>query len=237
MGRTLKRVPMDFNWPLNNIWDGYLNPYHGRQCPTCKGSGQNAATHLIEEEWYALNNRKDIWLDGNRTRSYNDNAHCYHLTKVEVDALLARNRLSDLRKKLGRDPTVEEVNDWAIHDPMGHDEINRSICVKARAEELGVYGFCPACDGDGEVWDSPESKQKCDSWKPQEPPAGPGFQLWETTTEGSPQSPVFATLGALAAWCEKNATVFASATAKAEDWERMLLENKVHYREGNKVFI
>ena len=31
------------------------------------------------------------------------------------------------------------------------------------------------------------------SWKPTEPPAGDGYQIWETVSEGSPISPVFAT--------------------------------------------
>lgn len=35
-----------------------------------------------------------------------------------------------------------------------------------------------------------------------------GYQLYETTTEGTPVSPVFATLEELAAWCERGATVF-----------------------------
>jgi hypothetical protein len=26
MGREVKRVPKDFNWPLNKIWEGFLSP-------------------------------------------------------------------------------------------------------------------------------------------------------------------------------------------------------------------
>jgi hypothetical protein len=237
MGRTLKRVPMDFDWPLSKVWEGYLNPDCGKECPVCGGHGQNAATHLIDEEWYAFDDPKWISLDAGCKRQYNDNAHRYHITQIEVDALLAGNRLRDLKDKLGRDPTVEEVNNWAIHAPLGYDGLDRWICVEARAKALGVYGLCPTCNGEGRVWGSPEDKQKYEAWEPQEPPTGPGFQLWETTSEGSPQSPVFATLEALAAWCEKNATVFADETALAEDWAKMLAENKVHFRQGNMVFL
>ena len=28
MGRELKRVPLDFQWPENKVWDGYLNPHY-----------------------------------------------------------------------------------------------------------------------------------------------------------------------------------------------------------------
>lgn len=55
-----------------------------------------------------------------------------------------------------------------------------------------------------------------------DPPTGDGFQLWETTSEGSPQSPVFATLEELCAWCEDNATTFASFKATKEQWFKML---------------
>jgi hypothetical protein len=34
----------------------------------------------------------------------------------------------------------------------------------------------------------------------QEPPAGAGWQLWETVSEGSPASPVFGTAEELAGW-------------------------------------
>jgi hypothetical protein len=214
-----------------------VNPHSSEVCPDCGGCGLNEATARIKEEWYSFDNYKEVWLNEKHTQRYNDNAHQNHLTQTEVDALLENNRLWDLREKLGRDPTVEEVNDWSIHDLMGHDGINRSICVKARAMELGVYGVCPTCEGEGRIWDSPEARRKAEAWEPQEPPVGPGFQLWETTTEGSPQSPVFATLKELAAWCEKNATVFGGSRASAEEWEKMLSEDKVYLQQGNMIFI
>lgn len=27
MGREMKRVPLDFDYPINQIWKGYWNPY------------------------------------------------------------------------------------------------------------------------------------------------------------------------------------------------------------------
>ena len=41
--------------------------------------------------------------------------------------------------------------------------------------------------------DSPEDEQEADSRIAVEPPAGDGYQIWETVSEGSPISPVFAT--------------------------------------------
>ena len=28
MGRELKRVPLDFDWPLNKPWEGFVNPHY-----------------------------------------------------------------------------------------------------------------------------------------------------------------------------------------------------------------
>jgi hypothetical protein len=54
MGRTLKRVPIDFNWPLNKIWGGYLNPYYSQRssCSSCEGSGYSPDAKKFVDEWY-----------------------------------------------------------------------------------------------------------------------------------------------------------------------------------------
>lgn len=70
-----------------------------------------------------------------------------------------------------------------------------------------------------------------------EPPTGEGYQLWETTSEGSPASPVFATLDELCEWCEPNATTFASCTATAEKWRQMLDNDFVYHKQGSSIFI
>ena len=70
-----------------------------------------------------------------------------------------------------------------------------------------------------------------------EPPEGEGYQLWETTSEGSPSSPVFKTLDELCEWCEENATTFAHFKATKEEWKSMLGSDFVHHKEGNAIFI
>jgi hypothetical protein len=41
MGRELKRVPLDFKWPEDKVWEGYLNPHYAKShnCAVCAGSG------------------------------------------------------------------------------------------------------------------------------------------------------------------------------------------------------
>jgi len=70
-----------------------------------------------------------------------------------------------------------------------------------------------------------------------EPPTGEGYQLWETTTEGSPQSPVFKTLDELCEWCEENATTFAKFKATKEQWKKMFENDFVCHKQGNAIFI
>ena len=48
------------------------------------------------------------------------------------------------------------------------------------------------------------------------------FMLYESTTEGTPQSPAFATLEEVAEYAAEHATTFASFKATKEEWLRML---------------
>jgi len=48
MGREVKRVTLDFSWPLNDVWPGFLNP-HYVACPDCDGGGYSASYNVIHE--------------------------------------------------------------------------------------------------------------------------------------------------------------------------------------------
>jgi hypothetical protein len=54
MGREIKRVPLDFGWPINKTWGGYLNPYYGQsiKCPECGGSGWSPEAKRLQAKWY-----------------------------------------------------------------------------------------------------------------------------------------------------------------------------------------
>lgn len=171
------------------------------------------------------------------------NAWCDKITQDEVEELVKHNRLMDWTHTCNavpgegwkpKDPpympTAEEVNAanarGARNFMRSHDGINRYILIEFRAKKYGVFGGCPHCDEDGRIW--PEGvKEKYEAWTEEEPPTGEGYQLWENTSEGSPQSPVFATMEELCAWCATNATVFAGSRASAERWREMLDENFV----------
>lgn len=60
MSRTLKRVPLAFDWPLKQIWTGYVNPYYrlAGTCPDCdhgydRARGRvDANAALFSDQWY-----------------------------------------------------------------------------------------------------------------------------------------------------------------------------------------
>lgn len=81
------------------------------------------------------------------------------------------------------------------------------------------------------MWSSPEVMAASEAWEPSEPPVGDGFQLWETTSEGSPISPVFQTLEALCSWAATHATTFGDQRASADEWRSMLEADFVMHQE------
>jgi hypothetical protein len=247
MGRELKRMPLDFNWPIDQLWKGFVNPYHSQECKACERTGLNPATKKISDAWYSFGKAK--WVNVNANRRYNDLAWSNHLTQLEVEALVEAGRLYDFthdfvpgegwkEKVPAYRPTAEEVNEWN-KTSMGHDSINQWICVKARAKSLGVYGHCEHCGGEGEIWQTEEIKKLAEDWQEFQPPVGDGFQLWSTTTEGHPMTPVFATLEALCEHCEvEGVSVFGSDTMSKAEWMKSLGgDNIVTHVVGNLVFI
>lgn len=230
MGREIRRVPLDFNWPISQIWKGYYNPYSGLKCSVCNGSGESSEYKELSDTWYGFNDPVAKW--------------CYSITQDEVQALVDGNRLWDftrvprtdaqhevVKQKIadggnswlpedsGYIPTAAEVNEWAQYG-MGHDSINQHICVKARAKRLGVTeDTCSCCDGEGMLWPEDKYAELWENFEYIEPPTGGGYQMWETVTEGSPISPVFDTPEELAHWLADNgASAFGSQTATYEQW-------------------
>lgn len=53
MGRELKRVPLDFDWPLNKVWKGFVNPlYCATKCEACDGRGYSPEAKAMHDRWY-----------------------------------------------------------------------------------------------------------------------------------------------------------------------------------------
>jgi len=250
MGRKLKRVSLSFKWPLNQVWVGYINPYKSVQCKICEGSGLSPEMKELHDSWYT-----HLRTDGKEGWGH-------HLDEQDVAALLKASRLWDftripindeqrelVKKRVasgkhnswlpfdnGVIPTPEQVNEWS-RKGIGHDGLNHWVCVKARAKRLGIKQNCPYCKGKGHFWFSKEIEKKAERFKGRNPPKGRGYQLWETTSEGSPISPVFKTMDELCGWAADNASTFGRYKTTKEEWRKMLDKDFVHHSEGNAVFI
>jgi poly-D-alanine transfer protein DltD len=143
MSREIKRVSLKFNWPLNKVWKGYINPYNSMECPYCE-NGMSKEAQELENKWFN-------W-DGPKEEAWQ-----YNLDEDDVKALIKNNRLTDLTheyknnkwiKNKNKVITPEMVNEWAKKG-FGHDAINRWICIKEKCKKMGVNDSCVHCGGEG----------------------------------------------------------------------------------------
>lgn len=265
MGREIKRVPLDFQWPMEKVWSGFKNPHYEacRKCPDCDGSGYSPEAERLKNEWYgnapftptspfpedhpaivALAGRQckgsayyygstpaDVTRERQRLQKYFNGAWSHHLNGLDVEALVAADRLKDFTHTWTREggwvrkfppvvPTPKEVNDWSLQGG-GHDSINAHVCIADKCKRLGYPLTCGVCNGAGSLWATPGDKELAEKWEKEEPPTGEGWQLWETVSEGSPISPVFDTPEALAKWLATSADYpgrQVDAGTTAEQW-------------------
>jgi hypothetical protein len=215
---------MSFDWELHKVWSGYLNPYYV-ECVACHGRGNTNSARVLD----AL--VRLIMIAG--ADSVRGKTHPYFTT--EFSPLFDSNDFP-----MGAD-MAELTSGLAGRPPggiMGHDSCDSWTATKKIIQAAGLdpdnWGICPVCSGEGI---EPDKLAAYEAWEPEEPPFGDGYQLWETTSEGSPVSPVFATLDELCVWAESNATTFGDHTTTVEEWKKMLLGGLVHHREGNITFI
>ena len=233
MGRELKRVSLDFNWPLNKIWKGYLNPYHPSNCPSCE-TGYSKRYKELSDLWYGWNLPTERLSNGGQ---WHPGALQYNLDQQDVDLLAKKDRLADLTKD-GHKPTAAEVNKW--NRPLngfGHDGINCWIVLKGRCKREGAPTECGTCNGRGHMWPEEKFEDLYQEWESIDPPKGEGFQLWQTTSEGSPATPVFETLADLCIYAAEHCTTFASHKATKDKWMEMLDSDFVFHKEGNAIFL
>jgi hypothetical protein len=222
MSREIKRVALDFEWPLNKVWKGYINP-HYKRCPAkdcCGGEtaasawvlgvarliamlGEQAASAphaeelrrrgqtfphpYLEELPFAPRDRAPPELLNLLARAGDDDALARQIARKYW-----RDHEAPLRPLT--DGLVEFVGGLAGTPPVA-GPLNGNIEFEIYKKLLSVAGItneswetCAVCGGDGM---DASVRAAHDAWKKEEPPAGTGWQLWETVSEGSPLSPVF----------------------------------------------
>jgi hypothetical protein len=244
MGREVKRVALDFEWPESKVWEGFLNPHvrDCERCTACDGMGMSPWAIRIHEQWHGGSvpfhpthvglppltadspilieqatekTIRNAWYYGTGPaairreaarlaelfNSYKSN----HLTQAEIDILSDAGAFNDFKKVCHPDGSWHDRNGpitpeiYTATAISSHASVRYTPLLEALEETNGSY-LCKECDGEGYVWISEEAKRRADEWTQTEPPEGEGWQLWETVSEGSPVSPVFATPEELAAW-------------------------------------
>lgn len=74
MGRELKRVPLDFMWPMKAVWKGYINPYRSVKCKACDGEVYSERARQYNRDWYRLNSYNCVLNPYNPKRLYKPDA-------------------------------------------------------------------------------------------------------------------------------------------------------------------
>lgn len=192
MGREVRRVALDFDWPVGKIWQGFINPYHA-PCPACKGRGQlqdrdtlDSLCRLFDTVSTDSKNRPPGIEIGPRQPLPMTIGRMYWPHPYTIEA-----RIRD------PGPNFHQIADGLAGDRkflgcLGYNTAYQlSVAIlKAAGLDPDTWGICSACKGEGT---DPELKEKYDAWEPTNPPEGEGWQLWETVSEGSPITKVFST--------------------------------------------
>jgi len=167
-------VPLDFDWPLKKVWDGFITPgsLDGTKCPDCDGGQTHAGW------WLQRFCQRITMLDGEP-----GGARPFVIDRPSADILTLVDGLTG-------------SEGGGLLGYMGTDyRIYRAIVTAAGLEN---WGTCETCEGKGSIEVYPGQRAEAEAWEPTDPPIGEGWQLWETVSEGSPVSPVFPTAEALA---------------------------------------
>ncbi|MER5649644.1 hypothetical protein [Streptosporangium sp. NPDC002524] len=198
MSREVRRVPLDFDAPLGQVWSGYVMPEHlcERRCPACEhGVAPSRA-----------------WLESI--------VHLLMLLPDETGAAAVR-RTREVGRSVPMHPYLRAVKRRPVGRPGEdiealtgglagrppregrHDDVDRGHAVAAILGAGGLdpetWGICETCGGEAtlEVW--PGQREAAEKWEATEPPAGDGWQLWNTAGDPAPCTPVFATEAELVA--------------------------------------
>lgn len=196
MGREIRRVPLDFDWPLEKVWDGFVNP-HYRNCQACDGHGETRARVQLRRLASLL-----AWAGycASRSDGISPRPTNWHpmFDSTGLDAPMAPELVQVINGfcRAGDRVWLAEHQEYAGREPSGMQGIGAGDDYKIELALLSTsglpsdWGKCARCDGSGIASDA---RAAYDAWKPTDPPAGEGWQVWETVSEGSPITPVFAT--------------------------------------------
>lgn len=150
MGREVKRVALDFDWPLEKVWGGYRNPFYSQciDCPDCGGTGSSPEARRLSDLWY-----------GNAPFRPEDRGSKPHLPTDEHVLCVARRNLEHSPEYYGRGERAlqREAQRLAAHFNRGWMHHLSQDDVNALANGDRLHDFT-------HTW------TKEDGWQPKKPP-------------------------------------------------------------------
>lgn len=210
MSREIRRVPLDFDWPLSKVWSGYLSDesLDGTPCDRCSG-GETWASRWLYVLCYRINMLAGDVRDQERGRPM----HPY-LAQDQAPPIVWRPDPTGSRPFVSDDydvqrPTADILpllagiagcDQSRIGGFLGGNSEYDLYKAIVKASGLEQWGSCEHCGGTGEHEKYPGQRAERHAWESTEPPTGDGWQMWETVSEGSPVSPVFPDAEGLAQW-------------------------------------
>ena len=210
MGREVKRVPVDFDWPIDEIWRGYLMPdkYNEAKCLDCD-NGRTPALSWVEAIVWLL----PMLADDLRSQSFADTEHQFtpfgdDRSKIHPYLSSLMNVYTDRRPSADIAELIEGLTGEkpTVFGYMGSSASWKIVDKLRQAAGLDEqWGWCKACGGHSTLEKYPGQRAEGEAWTAEEPPTGEGWQLWETVSEGSPISPVFDSPEGLARWMSSDA--------------------------------
>jgi hypothetical protein len=214
MSREVRRVPLDFDWPIDKTWAGYLRPdqYDGDPCRDCANGGTDAFEWL-QAVAYVIAGLADDANDEARGRPM----HPYLTPLREISYNRAKGRPGPQFAEFANGIAPETRPSFLGRDVYG--TLRALIKAAGLPEE---WGTCPTCDGHGSIERYPGQRAEAEAWEATEPPTGEGWQYWETVSEGSPISPVFATADELSVWLQTDYHWGASGPLTKEQADNMV---------------
>lgn len=206
MGREVRRVALNYDFKIGKTWPGFINN-HYRKCPHCEAGTTTARQRL--GDLVSL-----LMLSGEDARRGKGHPYFYD---------------APLHHTAGSEPMSKDMSELTVglagRGPsfLGHDSCDQWRAEKKIIAAAGLpenWGICPHCNGDAV---DPACKEAYEAWEETPPPAGDGYQLWETTSEGSPLTPVFASPEDLARYSADNGvSSFGRDTADYTTWLKFI---------------
>lgn len=206
MSREVRRVPRDFDAPLNQVWQGYIIPeeLYGEPCDYCHG-GETWASRWL----YLLCFRINMLAEDARAQQQDKPMHPWLASDPYPAGDWLRDENGQPAQWIIARPSEDIIDLIAgiagcdpaqVGGPFGGSTEHKLYKALVAASGVPGWGSCEHCDGHGEHERYPGQRAEREAWEPTGPPTGDGWQLWSTAGDPMPVSPVFTSEHDFAVW-------------------------------------